>query len=1096
MNRGAGIRSLAGLAGRCARHWWPQVAALAAASGIVTATIAGALGVGDALHRGLLDVARGRLGSIHTAVIADQPFRADLAAEVAACRGSAPVAGGVIPALVLEVAVEAPPTAGRGRVVARATLLASDDPAALGFAAPPSLAAEEVAINAALAEQLDAVVGQPLVLRLAVRSEVPADSPLGRRSAESLSRRLRLAAVLPRGSLGAFSLQPTQVTSGLVVTSLAVAQAILREEGVANALLCLARDAASTAADDRGARGVADCLEPRLTDYGFTLAEVAETRDAPASLRLVSRRLLLEPEVDRAAARVLGPRGGRPSLVLLANAMRPVGRAASIPYSTVVGLDATTHPAGDVVDEDGRLLPLPGPDEIIIDRWMADDLAAQGSPVAVGDLLDLTTFLPETLHGRVEEATRRLQISGIAALRGAAVARSFVPDLKGITDEQSIADWDPPFPFDRRRVRATPPQDQDDRYWKDYGAAPKAFVALATARAVAGSRFGETTAWHVPAATGADTAPLRATLAAELVPESLGFRILPLAAEAEAAARGSTPFGGLFIGLSLVVVAAGLLLEWLLFHLLVSAHRREAGLLVAVGWPARRLAQLLLLVGSLAVVGGGILGLFVAPAWSTALLTWLGQSWDAAVATGSRQVFGAAAPRLAAMWPGVVAAAAISLAAVWWAARRAAEAAPLPLLRGEEPLRWRGAGRPQGAVRSLGHLARRGLAYRRSRTGSVIALVALAEFLIVVVSAFALRPPEQAGDRGSPTGGWTHIASFGEPNGIDLADPEIAATLGLTDDQRQVLAACAIERLRSNGGDDASCTNLYAATRPTVFGVGPGFVERGGFRFIAHAPLGSGATNPWMLLERDADRDGAIPAILDQATAKWALKLGGVGARFTLPSDDGGLPATLEIVGLVEPGILQGAVIVSEKNFTRLMPRQSGYALALVDAAAVAAESPAAVPQAIAAAWADVGVSVQSTTDRLRSLYAVQNTFLSGFQMLGSLGLLLGTLGVAAVQMQGVFERLGALAVLRSIGFPVGRVRGLIMQETLLLVGAGLVAGAALGLAALLPLFVAGRAVVPWGWLAASALLTLAAAMGAGLIAARGSTIPIRPQAE
>jgi putative ABC transport system permease protein len=178
------------------------------------------------------------------------------------------------------------------------------------------------------------------------------------------------------------------------------------------------------------------------------------------------------------------------------------------------------------------------------------------------------------------------------------------------------------------------------------------------------------------------------------------------------------------------------------------------------------------------------------------------------------------------------------------------------------------------------------------------------------------------------------------------------------------------------------------------------------------------------------------------------------------------------------------------------MPRQSGYALAVVDAAAVVVESQAVVPQAVAAAWADVGVSVQSATDRLRSLYAVQNTFLSGFQMLGSLGLLLGTLGVAAVQMQGVFERLGPLAVLRSIGFTVGRVRSLIVLETMLLVSVGLVAGAALGLAALLPLLVAGRAVVPWGWLAASALLTLAAAISAGLIAARGSTIPIRPQAE
>ncbi len=1095
MRRAAGIRSLAGLAGRCARQWWPQVAALAAASGIVTATIAGALGVGDALHRGLLDVARGRLGRIDTAVLADQPFRAALATELAACLGSDPAAA-VIPALILEIAVEAPPASGRGRAAARATLLACDDPQLLGFTASSALNQEELAINAALAETLGVNVGEPLVLRLATRSEVPADSPLGRRTAESMSRRLRLAAVLPRGSLGDFSLQPTQVTSGLVVTSLAVAQSLLRDDAAANALLCLSGGAASTAADEENARRVADCLEPRLTDYGLTLAEVAETPDAPASLRLVSRRLLLEREVDRAAARVLGPRGGRPSLVLLANAMRPVGREASIPYSTVVGLDTTAHPAGDVVDEDGRPLPLPEPDEIIIDRWMADDLAAQGSPVAIGDTLEITTFLPETLHGRVEETTRRLRISGIAAMRGAAVARSFVPDVKGITDEQSIADWDPPFPFDRRRVRATPPQDQDDRYWKDFGTAPKAFVSLTTARAIAGSRFGETTAWHLPAAAAADPEALRTALAQELVPESLGFRILPLAAQAEAAARGSTPFGGLFLGLSMVVVAAGLLLEWLLFQLLVSAHRREAGVLVAVGWPAHRLAQLLLLVGSLAVLGGGIVGLLVAPAWSAALLAWLGQSWDAAVATGSRQVFGAAVPRLAAMWPGVVAAAAISLAAVWWAARRAAAAAPLPLLRGEEPLRWRAGGRTQRSVRSLAHLARRGLAYRRSRTVSVITLVALAEFLIVVVSAFALRPPERAGDRGSPTGGWTHIASFGEPNGIDPADPEMAASLGLTDEERAVLAACTIERIRSNGGDDASCTNLYAATRPTVFGVGPGFVRRGGFRFVAHAPLGAGVTNPWTLLEQQVDRDGAVPAILDQATAQWALKLGGVGGRFTLPGDDGEPPATLQIVGLLEPGILQGAVIVSEKNFTRLMPRQSGYALAVVDAAAVVAESQAVVPQAIAAAWADVGVSVQSATDRLRSLYAVQNTFLSGFQMLGSLGLLLGTLGVAAVQMQGVFERLGPLAVLRSIGFTVGRVRSLIVLETMLLVGVGLVAGAALGLAALLPLLVAGRAVVPWGWLAASALLTLAAAISAGLIAARGSTIPIRPQAE
>lgn len=1096
MSGAVAVRSIVGLAGRCARHWWPQVATLAVASGIVTATIAGALGVGDAIHRGLLDVARGRLGRIDAAVIADQPFRAELASELAACLATDPVAPAVLPAMILEIAVEAPPASGRGRVAARATLLACDDPAALGFAPPPPLAADEVAINAALAETLGVTSGEPLVLRLAVRSDVPADSPLGRRTMESMSRRLRLATVLPRGSLGDFSLQPTQVTSGLVVASLAIAQSILREEGAANALLCMSGGTAPGTGDDAIPRRLARCLRPQLVDYGLRFADVAETSDAPASLRLVSRRLVLERPIDQAVSNVLARRGGRPSLVFLANALMPVGHTASIPYSTVVGLDSTNHPAGDLVDDDGHLLRLPGPDEVIINRWMADDLAAQGSPVAIGDMLDITTFLPETLHGRVEEATHRLRISGIAAMRGVAVARSLVPEVEGVTDEQSIADWDPPFPFDRRRVRTVPPDDQDDRYWKHYGAAPKAFVSLDTARTVAASRFGETTAWHVPAHAVEDGASLQAELAAALQPESLGFRILSLAADAETAARGSTPFGALFIGLSLVVVAAGLVLEWLLFHLIVAAHRREAGMLVAIGWPERRLTQLLLLVGGLAVVGGGILGLIVAPAWSIALLAWLGHSWDAAVATGSRQVFGATVPRLVAMWPGMMAAAAISLAAVWWAARRAARAQPLPMLRGEEPLAWSGAGRTHGVVRSLGQLARRGLSYRRSRTLSVIGIVALAEFLIVVVSAFALRPPERADDRVSPTGGWTHIASFGAPNGIDPADPDVAATLGLSDSEREVLAACTIERIRSNGGDDASCTNLYAATRPTVLGVGPSFVRRGGFRFVGHAPLEAGTTNPWTLLEIDPGRDGAIPAILDQATSQWVLKLGGVGARFMLQTDDGGPPQPVTIVGLLEPGILQGAVIISEKNFNRLLPRRSGYALALVDASAVAAQSREAVPRAMAAAWADVGVSVQLAVDRLQSLYAVQNTFLSGFQMLGSLGLLLGTLGVAAVQMQGVFERLGALAVLRSIGFTIGRVRRLIMLETLLLVGAGIMVGAVLGGLALLPLLVAGRAVVPWGWLAISAILTVAAATGAGTIAARGSTIPVRPSAE
>jgi hypothetical protein len=228
------------------------------------------------------------------------------------------------------------------------------------------------------------------------------------------------------------------------------------------------------------------------------------------------------------------------------------------------------------------------------------------------------------------------------------------------------------------------------------------------------------------------------------------------------------------------------------------------------------------------------------------------------------------------------------------------------------------------------------------------------------------------------------------------------------------------------------------------------------------------------------------PVIIDQATAQWALKLGGVGARFELPVDAG--TALFEIVGLLEPGILQGFLIVSERHFERLFPQASGYALALVDAgdASEATQADAdRLPRAIAAAWADAGVTVTRTTDRLRSLQAVQNTFLAGFQTLGTLGLVLGAAGVAAVQFQSVLERRGALGLMAAVGFTGARLRLVVVLETLFMVVLGLAVGTLSGCLALVPAFAAGRAGVPVGWIACTWGLTLAAAVVAGIAAAR-----------
>jgi hypothetical protein len=377
----------------------------------------------------------------------------------------------------------------------------------------------------------------------------------------------------------------------------------------------------------------------------------------------------------------------------------------------------------------------------------------------------------------------------------------------------------------------------------------------------------------------------------------------------------------------------------------------------------------------------------------------------------------------------------------------------------------------------------------------VAATVAVAQFLVVAVSAFRLAAPERLEDVRSPTGGWSHVVSFGAPVSLDPTAADARTGLGLDAAAERIITDCDVALVRSSGGADASCTNLYdAAGRTTVLGVGPRFVARGGFRFTAAAQP---VANPWMLLDRESAANGPVPAILDAATAQWALKIGGVGTRFTLP-DGAGRPVELEIVGLLDLSILQGTVLVAEREFERLFPARSGYGLALVDArrAVAAGASREEVARGLRAAWADAAPDVTAAVERLARLQAVQNTFLAGFQALGLLGLALGTAGVAAVQAQGVAERRGQLALLRAVGFAPGRIRGLLVLETLWTVGLGLAAGTVAAAIAVAPALAAAGGRLPLGWIGAASGLVLIVAVGAGLAAAARTAIPERPQAD
>jgi putative ABC transport system permease protein len=265
-------------------------------------------------------------------------------------------------------------------------------------------------------------------------------------------------------------------------------------------------------------------------------------------------------------------------------------------------------------------------------------------------------------------------------------------------------------------------------------------------------------------------------------------------------------------------------------------------------------------------------------------------------------------------------------------------------------------------------------------------------------------------------------------------------------------------------------------------------VERGGFAWAKTAAKSAAERdNPWRLLERDLGRDAdgraIIPVVLDANTAAYSLHKG-IGDRLEIQAGQAE-SFVAQIVGLLKNSIFQGEVLVSETAFIEHFPDEPGYRLFLVETPADAQAD--AVAQVLERGLRQRGFDAVETRERLAGFMAVQNTYLSTFQSLGGLGLLLGTFGLATVQLRNVLERRGELALLRAVGFGRTRLAGLVTLENVFLLLSGLGLGTLAALVAILPHVLAGGATVPWASLAVTLSVVLVVGLLAGLAAVRAT---------
>ena len=278
---------------------------------------------------------------------------------------------------------------------------------------------------------------------------------------------------------------------------------------------------------------------------------------------------------------------------------------------------------------------------------------------------------------------------------------------------------------------------------------------------------------------------------------------------------------------------------------------------------------------------------------------------------------------------------------------------------------------------------------------------------------------------------------------------------------------------RLRDGDQANCLNLNLAQEPRLLGVRPEMLA-GKFTFIDTMDGLKPGDNPWSILESARSSidlpDDVIPVIADQSVMKYALS----GGTMMNPKqigdtldyiDESGKPFKIKFVGQISDSILQGNLIISESDFIKRFPSESGYRVFLVDAPK---EQTQKVSNELNIAMADHGFEWVKTLQRLEELNAVHNTYLQTFQALGGLGLLVGSLGLGVVVMRNIHERKSELALLRAIGFKKKLIKQFVLHEYLSLLIAGLLIGAIAAVLAVLPIILSPTTNVPHTLLAST----------------------------
>jgi len=1069
---------------------------------IGSAALIGALVVGDSVRQSLREKALLRVSNAWFSLApADRLFTSGLATNLGLGL-TTNFSSGKPSRIQTATLLALPGTASRQGGAARANQIqvfgvADNSWEFFGASRPKNLLPGTVLLNQPLASQLGAREGNDVILRISRGGQLSEDSPIAPRDKQSVALSLKVAGIIVAEAGGDLNLRSSGLPPLNAFVRVEELWAMPEFKDKANVLL-VGRLQGTT---PQALKSLSEALQRvwTLEDAGLKLEPTSDGM----GIELRSARVFLEHQTVTAATEP-----GITNIPILTYLANLLGAGTNgTPYSMVTAAGPPYTPPN-----------LRG-DEIMANEWLAADLG-----VKAGETISLSYFDPES-GAKLTDRTNMFRVRSFVPMELPWADKKLMPDFPGIEKAESARDWDAGFPL----VHKIRPKDEE--YWKNYRGTPKAFVTLEAGQKMWANRFGSLTSMRFPAlpplTTAAHLVKIRNHLLAKMSPSEMGLQFDPIREQALQSAAQSQDFGQLFLGFSIFVVVSALLLMALLFQFALEQRVAEIGTLLALGFTGREVRRLFLREGAVLALLSGIAGALGGLAYARLMLLGLSTIWRSAVGASELRFHFTPASLLIGMGASSV----IAWLTLWLTLRKQARQPPHELLAGKlgsSRLRNRSTAlwlagstgvaglavivwallkqetanaeiffsaaalllvsglaaaavwlrvlerRSFGVHLSLVGLALRNCARRRKRSLATIALLACGSFVIAAIGVFRLDAALEGSLPASGTGGFALLGQSTLPITQDLNTKSGRDALGLSAED---LAGVQIVPMRVFQGDEASCLNLSRAQRPRLLGVTPELI-RNRFTFT-DVEKGSEIREGWGLLKgsnvkdsRNSIRD-EIPAIGDANSIKWALgkKIGDTIDYI----DEHGRPFKVRLVAAVANSILQGSLMIDETQFIKYFPGQSGYSMFLLDAPSTRVSD---VSTVLSRALEDKGLELTPAVQRLDAFNAVQNTYLGTFQILGGLGLLLGSAGLGVVVLRNVLERRGELGLLLAMGFRRGWLQKLVLTEHGALLGLGLSIGMAAAAVAVLPsLLLPGRH-LPYVSLA----LTLSAVLLNGII--------------